>query len=586
VHIPAALTKALPLARISQVIAVVDVVESVRLMEQDEQEFIRGWQRFVAFVLQRLPADSGRLHKSLGDGLMLQFSDSHGCIRSALGMRAWFVEHNRALAPEDQIQLRIGAHLAEFVSDEYDIYGTDVNLAARITSLAGPGEIVLSSALRDRLAPELQEQLEDLGSCHLRHVKAPVHAFRVGTAGRAPVMPARRPALHRLRPTLAVLTPAVAPTATATPASHAWADDVVAALAPSDHVQVASHVASNEDGGLQGGLAEVRRLLRPDYVLTGRPRAGSGNRRVFLELVDSASGHVAWARTIPAVPGGALADIGTALQTVLIASEVERSRGEALPALGGFTLQLASIGLMHRASQAEVARAQAMLEHLLERGRGHAEPHAWLAHLHLLRVRQHGGDAAGAESRSARAHAADAVQCDSTSALALAMEAQACVYASRDADAAAELYAQALAACPDHSLGLLLRAELLALNGRGKAALEDAQRACRTLPAEPLRGLYDAVCALASLVAGDAPAAVTLARRAVDRGPHFLPALRTLAAAQALSGDVVAAQRTVGKLAQRQAGFTLEAIMAALPACHSVADLFTTGLQKAGVPEG
>ena len=75
-------------SRSTQVIAVVDVVESVRLMEQDEQAFIQRWQRFVAFVQQRLAHESGRLHKSLGDGLMLAFSDAHGCIRAAFAMRA------------------------------------------------------------------------------------------------------------------------------------------------------------------------------------------------------------------------------------------------------------------------------------------------------------------------------------------------------------------------------------------------------------------------------------------------------------------------------------------------------------------
>ena len=202
---PGSTDHATPLTRATKVIAVADVVESVRLMEQDEQEFIRRWQSFVGFVQQRLPAESGRIHKSLGDGLMLEFSDPHGCIRAALAMRAWLAESNERLPPEDQVQLRIGAHVADFVADEYDIYGTDVNLAARIASLAGPGEIVISAALRRHLDPQPAMVLQDLGSCHLKHVKEPVHAFRIGEAGQAPVMPVRRLATHSLRPTVAVL---------------------------------------------------------------------------------------------------------------------------------------------------------------------------------------------------------------------------------------------------------------------------------------------------------------------------------------------------------------------------------------------
>ena len=86
------------------------------------------------------------------------------------------------------MQLRIGAHEAEFSRDRHDIYGAGVNLTARITTLAGPGEIVISAELRDRLTDGLDASLEDLGDCHLRHVAQPVRAYRLGTAGPAPVL--------------------------------------------------------------------------------------------------------------------------------------------------------------------------------------------------------------------------------------------------------------------------------------------------------------------------------------------------------------------------------------------------------------
>ena len=99
-------------ARRTRVIAVADVVESVRLMEQDEQEFIRRWHGFVAFAKQHLPLETGRMHKSLGDGLMMEFSEPDGCIRAGLALQAWFEEGNQGLPTEQQVHLRIGAHMA------------------------------------------------------------------------------------------------------------------------------------------------------------------------------------------------------------------------------------------------------------------------------------------------------------------------------------------------------------------------------------------------------------------------------------------------------------------------------------------
>ena len=577
--------------RATKVIAVADVVESVRLMEQDEEAFIRRWQRFVAFVQQQLPAHAGRIHKSLGDGLMLEFCDPHGCIRAALAMRAWCAETNAGLPPEDQVQLRIGAHLAEFVADEYDIYGTDVNLAARIASLAGPGEIVISAALRQRLGAQAEVALEDLGSCHLKHVKEPVHAFRIGAAGHAPVVPVRRLATHSLRPTIAVL-----PFGMQVPGAHgrageALADDIVAALAASEQLQVVSRLSTAHFAPDKANLEEVRRTLGTHYVLTGRARGEADHLSLYVELADAVSGHVSWARTFQGPlregdlgEGQLMRQVVAAVHSAVLAHELERSRDLALPALDGFTLLLSSIGLMHRLAPADLERARTMLEHLVERGRGHAAPHAWLAHLHLLRLRQQGAGPAGPDAAAAREHAAAALQCDPGSVTALAIQGQCFLHAAQDTEGAEECYARALATRPDHALALMLEAELRALRGAGDAARALAARALASMPLEPLRFLHDGVAALAALVAGDAAAAQEAARRALERNPHSLPAWRTLVVAQVREGRLQEARRTAGKLAERQSAAALGPCTQPLPPCSSVAALFAEALQQAGAP--
>ena len=58
--------------------------------------------------------------------------------------------------------------MADVVVEHNDIYGTGVNLAARIASLAGPGEIVVSSQVRDQLVEGLDADVEDLGHCYVK----------------------------------------------------------------------------------------------------------------------------------------------------------------------------------------------------------------------------------------------------------------------------------------------------------------------------------------------------------------------------------------------------------------------------------
>ena len=134
------------------------------------------------------------MHRSLGDSLMPEFADGRGCLQCALAMHAWFREGNEGLAPERQLHLRIGAHLARFLADEHDIYGTDVNLASRIAALAGAGEFVVSSALRERLGELPELPCSDLGECRVKRVREPVHAFRIGPPGAAGSRPRVPPA--------------------------------------------------------------------------------------------------------------------------------------------------------------------------------------------------------------------------------------------------------------------------------------------------------------------------------------------------------------------------------------------------------
>ena len=577
--------------RTTKVIAVADVVESVRLMEQDEQEFIRRWQSFVGFVQQRLPAEGGRIHKSLGDGLMLEFSDAQGCIRAALAMRDWFVRANEPLPPEDQVQLRIGAHVAGFVADAYDIYGTDVNLAARIAALAGPGEIVISAALREHLGGQAGIELQDLGTCHLKHVKEPVHAFRIGQAGRAPVVPLRRLATHSLCPTIAVLPFGMQAALADGLSGEALADDIVAALAGSEHLQVVSRLSTAHFGAEKVDFEEVRRALGAHYVLAGRGRGGAANLSLYVELADVSTGHVAWAQTFHGPlreaelgEGRLMRQVVAAVHSAVLSHELDRSRDLALPALEGHTLLLSSIGLMHRLAPADTERARAMLEHLIERGRGQPAPHAWLAHLHVLRLRQLGAGQAGNDAEQARQQAASAVQCDPGSVRALAVQGQAWLYAAQDADGAQECYAQALSARPDDALALALQAELRALQGLGAAALELAERALASLPLEPMRYLFDGIGALAALVAGETRTALACARRAVERNPHYLPAWRTLVVAQVLEGRLDEARHTAARLAARQPGSGTSSWAQPLPALSGVAALFAEALQQASPP--
>ncbi len=581
-----------PLPRHNKVIAVVDVVESVRLMEQDEQEFIRRWHAFVDFVKHQLPPQTGRLHKSLGDGLMMEFSDPHGCIRATLAMQAWFRAGNQDLPPGQHVYLRIGAHVAEFVADEHDIYGTDVNVAARIATLAAPGEIVISQALRARIRGELEDHLEDLGSCHLKHVKQPVHAYRVGRPGVAATPPPEAALRWLLRPFVAVL-PFVGASPDEAALGDAIANESVAALSQSAELQVVSRLAAAPFRQHRANLENLAQNLRADYLLRGQVRQAGAWVTVFAELVHTGSGHVGWARTFKGAPEQLLApgarlvhDLATGATSAIVAHALERSDGQALPALESHTLLMAAIGLMHRLTAPDLERAEEMLEHLVDRNRRHPAVHAWLAHCHVLRLRLGLAPDPQRTVQLAREASRAALGADACFPLALCIDAEVHVHLLKDLGMADLRCRQVLAVRPSDPMALSFHAELLALRGQPSRAETMAQHALAHGLMDQLRFVHQHAAALAAWAGEHPQAAVEHAQACLDSHPSFLPAYGTLAVAQVESGDRDAAHQSLERLLRLQPEFSVARFLAHSPAQPAVARRMAAALAAAGAPPG
>jgi hypothetical protein len=234
---------------------------------------------------------------------------------------------------------------------------------------------------------------------------------------------------------------------------------------------------------------------------------------------------------------------------------------------------------MHGLGAPELDRAQAMLEHLAGRWPRHPEPHAWLAHLHLLRWQQGGETEAAAQ---ARAEAAQALQCDACGTLALAIDGRLQAHLGGDLQAARQRYGQALVLQPQDALALLFRAEVKALQGDGAGARADAARAGASLPLSPLLSVHALVGAQAALAHGDAQEGLRLAQHCLERTPVCVAADYTLLAAQVGCGQLDVARDTLMRLRQRLPD--LQAGLARIPA-GALYQQMAQALQKVGANE-
>ena len=127
-------------------------------------------------VLQEL-GSKGRIVKELGDGLMLWFSDACDAVATGIALQAQF--DAQSAASDLPLWVRIGVHAGRQMRRGDDLVGHDVNVAARIVQLAGPGEVVVSEATVERIGSRLPGvAFDELGPAVMKGIPGPVVLYR------------------------------------------------------------------------------------------------------------------------------------------------------------------------------------------------------------------------------------------------------------------------------------------------------------------------------------------------------------------------------------------------------------------------
>jgi adenylate cyclase len=574
------------LTRARRAIVVVDVVESVRLMQEDEAGFIERWRRFVHEVRHEvLPKHGGRMVKSLGDGMLLEFEAVPQAVAAALA-----IQH--AAASADTFRLRLGIHVSDVAVDASDIYGSGVNLAARVATLALPGEIIATADARDAIAPGVDAQIEDLGECFVKHLAQPVRAFRIG-----PVSPSGSMADISVAapvdwlPALAVVPPR-AYGGMDNVLGEIIADEVIAAISKAPHVRVISRLSTRTFKDRNLDVRQVGTHLGAVYVLSGSYTLVGDVIHMRAELADARDGKVLWAEALRGSVASLFAgDSDLVVQLAIecaravVCEEIGRAGQRAMPTQEAYTLLMAAVHLMHRNSRADFDRARSMLDHLIDRNPSESLPRAWMGKWYGIRAAQGWATNVRDDARQALAHVQRALDVDPANSLAWSIKGLIHSYINKDMASARHAYESALAANPNESLAWLYSATLAAWQDDGAGAAHAARTAQRLSPLDPLKYYYDSLSATAFLVAGQWDAAIALAQQSMRLNRSHTSTHRTLAIAQSISGRSIDATATVQELLRLDPGFTVSAFRERYPGRDSQhASTFCDALEAAGVP--
>jgi len=130
----------------------------------------------------KLEEHRGRLVKTTGDGLLIEFSSVVDAVRCAVELQRAMIDCNTGIPEDRRIVFRIGVNLGDVIIDDDDIYGDGVNIAARLEALAEPGGICISRAVRNQIRDKLPYAFEDMGEQIVKNIARPVRAYAMSGA--------------------------------------------------------------------------------------------------------------------------------------------------------------------------------------------------------------------------------------------------------------------------------------------------------------------------------------------------------------------------------------------------------------------
>jgi adenylate cyclase len=168
-----------------------DVAGYSRLIEVDEEGTLARFNAIRADLVDRkISEHRGRIVKTTGDGLLVEFSSVIDALRCATEVQGGMTKRNAAVPADLRIEWRIGINVGDIVVEAGDIFGDGVNIAVRLESLAEPGGICVSARVREDAAGKLDISFVDMGEQQLRNIARPVRVYRVGTgAASRPSLP-------------------------------------------------------------------------------------------------------------------------------------------------------------------------------------------------------------------------------------------------------------------------------------------------------------------------------------------------------------------------------------------------------------
>jgi TolB-like protein/class 3 adenylate cyclase/tetratricopeptide (TPR) repeat protein len=532
-----------------------DVAGYSRLIGANEEGTLNRLRSLRAELIDPTIAEHrGRIVKTTGDGLLVEFSSVVDALRCATQWQHGMDERNAA-SGDNRFEFRIGVHQGDIVVEDDDIFGDGVNVAARLEGLADPGGICVSARVQEDVAGRLDLTFDDIGEQSLKNIARPVRVYRVRFAPNETVATASTvetaPALSLPdKPSIAVLPFA---NMSGDPEQEYFADGMVEEIITAlSRIRWLFVIARNSTFTYKGQTIDVKRVGRElgvRYVLEGSVRKGGQRVRITGQLIDALTGTHLWAdrfdgsvEDVFELQDKVASSVAGVIEPTLQAAEIYRSAARQTTDLSAYDLYLRALGIFFPVTKERIFAALGLLDQAIAIDRHYGPALSWAAFCHMTVVRDGWSEEPETSRRKAIALARHALDVGENDPRILVHAALVLGFLGEDIEAMIGLVDRALALNPSYARGWYVSGLV-----RVWAGQPDIKTSQRLSPRERI-GATLSTMGMAYFFKHQFDEAASKLILAIQDHPGFPPSYRTLAACYAHMGRLEQARATVARL--------------------------------------
>src|ERR1700759_3121232 len=577
-----------------------DIAGYSRLMGRDEEGTLAQLKVLRKTIVDpTIAAHHGRIVKTTGDGMLVEFASAVDATRAAVELQRAMADRPCDIPPELRIEFRIGIHVGDIIFDDDDIFGDGVNIAARLEGIAEPGGVCISDDAYRQVRGKVDIAFDDIGEQTLKNIAEPMRAWHMkfaagsaptGLSGQASARP-RELALPD-NPSIVVLP---FDNMSAEPGQDFLADGIVEAItAALSCIKSFFVIARSSAFTYKGRATDARaigRELGVAYLLEGSVQKIGNRLRIIVQLIETESGTHVWSSRYDGtvdeffdLQDRITQQIAGALQPSIRLAEVERSRRKRPQDLGSYDFTMRAMPHVWALEKEESGKALELLEKALAVDPEYPLALALTGWCHAQRCVYNWVDDIADHQAKARSLAERAAVLSGDDPLILAVLGAVHTFV-RNHGTARILLERALVLDPNCAWAWSRLGWIEAYADQTDKAIENFERAIRLSPIDPMNFNNYAGIASAHHVAEDYDKAVMFCRRALQERPQATWIYRNLAGALAGAGRIEEAKVAFAEMLRHYPDLTVSKFKQAMVFSAPALERMGQNLRSLGLPE-